>query len=111
MHGDLWKPGIVPSTLTAFLSLDIKRADAMSDETILYEAHPAMFKSNPLLFILCAVTIIPLVIWYLKSRGTTLIVTDDQTTLRTGIPVAQTPTTSFTRTCATSRSGSRSFSV
>ena len=57
----------------------------MSDENILYEAHPAMFKSNPLLFILCAVTVIPLVIWYLRSRGTTLIVTDDQTTLRTGI--------------------------
>ena len=60
----------------------------MNDETILYEAHPAMFKSNPIVFILCIVSIvglIPLLIWYLKSRSTTLIVTDDQTTLRTGL--------------------------
>jgi uncharacterized membrane protein YdbT with pleckstrin-like domain len=60
----------------------------MNDENVLYEAHPAMFKSNPIVFILCIVTVvglIPLLFWYLKSRGTTLIVTDDQTTLRTGL--------------------------
>lgn len=57
----------------------------MNDEPILYEEHPAMFRSNPLLFILCAITVIPLAIWYLNSRSTTLIVTDDQTTLKKGL--------------------------
>lgn len=60
----------------------------MNDETILYEAHPAMFKNNPIAFILCIVTVvglIPLLIWYIKTRATMLIVTDDQTTLRTGL--------------------------
>lgn len=44
-----------------------------------------MFRSNPILFVLAVITIIPAIIWYLKSRSTTLIVTDDQTTLLKGL--------------------------
>lgn len=57
----------------------------MSEDTVLYEEHPAMFRSNPILFVLAVITIIPAIIWYLKSRSTTLIVTDDQTTLLKGL--------------------------
>jgi len=57
----------------------------MSEDQILYEEHPAMFRSHPILFILAVITIIPAIIWYLRSRSTTLIVTDDQTTLLKGL--------------------------
>ncbi len=61
------------------------------DETILYEAHPAMFRNNPMWFVVClllcvvGVGVVLLLIWWLQVHGTTLIVTDDQTTLRTGL--------------------------
>lgn len=60
----------------------------MSEDVVLYEAHPAMFRSHPVAFVLCIISVvglIPLLIWFLRSRATTLIVTDDQTTLRRGI--------------------------
>lgn len=62
----------------------------MKDE-ILYKAHPAMFKNHPIGFvftvILCATGIgfIIFLVWWLKTIGTQLIVTDDQITLRKGI--------------------------
>jgi uncharacterized membrane protein YdbT with pleckstrin-like domain len=62
-----------------------------SSERILYEAHPAMFRNRPITFVLCVILslvligLIPLLIWYLQSRGTSLIVTTEQTTLRRGI--------------------------
>ncbi len=61
-------------------------------ETILYTAHPAMFRNNPVWFIICVLLIaafgvglVLLLIWWLRVQGTTLVVTDDQTTLRTGL--------------------------
>ncbi|REJ87665.1 MAG: PH domain-containing protein [Planctomycetota bacterium] len=65
----------------------------MSDanEQVLYEAHPAMFRNHPFLFvlncILCLVIvgIIVFVVWYLRCRGTKLTITNEQTTLRTGL--------------------------
>ena len=62
-----------------------------ANEQVLYEAHPAMFKNHPFLFvlncILCVVIvgIIIFVIWYLRSRATTLTITNEQTTLRKGL--------------------------
>ncbi|MGD9853833.1 MAG: PH domain-containing protein [Planctomycetaceae bacterium] len=62
-----------------------------SEESILYEAHPAMFRNNPVWFIVCVllcavgVGVILLVIWYLQTLATTLTVTNEQTTLRKGL--------------------------
>lgn len=62
------------------------------DEPILYEAHPAMFRNNPVWFVVCVILIaafglglILLLVWWLKCLGTTLTVTNEQTTLRTGL--------------------------
>ncbi|MEZ6144874.1 MAG: hypothetical protein R3B91_05440 [Planctomycetaceae bacterium] len=63
-------------------------SDTPQDEPILYEAHPAMFRNNPVWFVICVllsfvvVGLILLLIWYLQTRATTLIVTNEQTTLR-----------------------------
>jgi uncharacterized membrane protein YdbT with pleckstrin-like domain len=63
----------------------------MSDE-ILYESHPAMFRSHPMGFVLCVLLVaafglglVIFLIWWLKCLGTTLTVTDQKTTLRTGL--------------------------
>ncbi len=63
----------------------------MSDP-ILYAAHPAMFRNHPFGFILCVLLIaafglglVIFFIWWLKCLGSTLTVTDQKTTLRTGI--------------------------
>jgi uncharacterized membrane protein YdbT with pleckstrin-like domain len=62
----------------------------MSD-TILYQSHPSMFKNNPLGFILSilliplGIGVIILLIWWLRVKGTALIVSDERVTLRTGI--------------------------
>jgi uncharacterized membrane protein YdbT with pleckstrin-like domain len=63
-----------------------------SDEKVLYEAHPAMFRNHPVYFVLCVLLIaafglglILLFVWWLQSQATTLTVTNEQTTLRKGI--------------------------
>ncbi len=62
------------------------------NEEILYEAHPSMFRNHPIYFVLCVLLIaafglglILLLIWWVQSLGTTLTVTNEQTTLRKGI--------------------------
>ena len=61
------------------------------EEKIQYEAHPAMFRSQPLLFVvvvvLCGFFVgIPiLLLWWLRSSSTTLTVTNKRTVLRKGI--------------------------
>ncbi|NET46433.1 PH domain-containing protein [Okeania sp. SIO2B3] len=54
--------------------------------------HPSMWRSNPLLFIvyLCLILLfgiglIFLLIWWIKSKNTTLIVTDKRTFLQQGL--------------------------
>lgn len=60
-------------------------------ETTLYEHSPAMFRNNPVGFVLCVLTaplvvgLIVLLAWYLKVISTTLIVTDRRVSLRTGL--------------------------
>jgi uncharacterized membrane protein YdbT with pleckstrin-like domain len=62
----------------------------MSEQT-LYEAHPAMFRNHPFGFILClllsvvGVGLLIFLYWWLKCLGNTLTVTEQKTTLRTGI--------------------------
>lgn len=63
----------------------------VKDEKILYQANPAMFRASPLRFtlwgVLCFVGVgIPvMVIWWLRSKCTTLTVTDRKVILRKGI--------------------------
>jgi len=62
------------------------------DNHVLFEAHPAMFRNHPFKFTLCLLLIaafglglVILICWRIKCLGTTLVVTDQKTTLRTGI--------------------------
>ena len=60
-------------------------------EKVLYEAHPSMFRNHPISFVLtvllCLVGVgfIIFFFWWLDSIGTTLIVTDERTTLKKGV--------------------------
>ncbi|MDQ0317451.1 PH domain-containing protein [Amorphus orientalis] len=56
-----------------------------------YQAHPSMFKSRPLTFILCVILIplgigiVALVVWWLIHRTTTVTVDGDRVALDRGI--------------------------
>jgi uncharacterized membrane protein YdbT with pleckstrin-like domain len=63
----------------------------MPGETI-YEAHPAMFRARPFLFVLCVlliaafgIGILMLLYWYILTRATQLTVTDHDITYERGI--------------------------
>lgn len=63
-----------------------------AEETVLYEAHPSMFRNHPVLFVLYVILIaavglglILLLVWWLQTLATTLTVTNEQVTLRKGI--------------------------
>ncbi len=62
----------------------------MSEEQTLYSASPAMFRNHPIAYILtlvlCLVGVgIPiLIVWYVRSRATELIVTNLRTSLHRG---------------------------
>jgi uncharacterized membrane protein YdbT with pleckstrin-like domain len=60
--------------------------------TVIYEAHPAMFRAHPFWFSLCVlliaafgVGILILLYWYIKTRATALTVTDNELTYERGI--------------------------
>ena len=61
------------------------------EETVLYHSHPAMFKNRPFSFILCLILslvgigLIIFLIWWIKTRGTELTVTNERASLRKGI--------------------------
>jgi uncharacterized membrane protein YdbT with pleckstrin-like domain len=65
--------------------------EAEPEETVLYSAHPAMFRNQPFLFALGVLTIpivvglVGLIWWFLNSRSTTLTVSDRWTRLRRGL--------------------------
>jgi uncharacterized membrane protein YdbT with pleckstrin-like domain len=61
-------------------------------EGVLYTAHPSMFRNRPISFLLCVAAIpawglglVVLLIWWFRTLGTTLIVTDRRTVLRRGL--------------------------
>jgi len=77
---------------TMELSMSELKADPNNQiEDVLYEEHPSMFRNHPIYFIICCIVslsivgLIPLAIWYFKSIGTTLIITEERTTLRRGV--------------------------
>lgn len=60
--------------------------------TVIYEAHPAMFRAHPFWFILAVllilafgIGIIILLYWYIKTRATALTVTDQELMYERGI--------------------------
>ena len=61
------------------------------EETVLYHSHPAMFKNRPWSFILCLILslvgigLIIFLIWWIRTKGTELTVTDERVSLRKGI--------------------------
>jgi uncharacterized membrane protein YdbT with pleckstrin-like domain len=61
------------------------------EETVLYHSHPAMFKNRPFAFILCLILslvgigLIIFLIWWIKTKGTELTVTNERVSLRKGI--------------------------
>jgi uncharacterized membrane protein YdbT with pleckstrin-like domain len=59
---------------------------------VIYEAHPAMFRARPFLFIICVLLIalfglgiLLLLYWYVLTRATRLTVTDHDITYERGI--------------------------
>ena len=61
-------------------------------DTVLYEAHPAMFRAHPFWFILAVLLIaafgagiLILLYWYIKTRATALTVTDSDLMYERGI--------------------------
>lgn len=66
-------------------------SDQVEDEQTLYESHPSMFRNRPVEFVLTAILcvlvvgIFMMIAWWLKSKGTTLTVTNKRTRLRRGI--------------------------
>ena len=61
------------------------------EEKVLYHSHPAMFKNRPFGFILCLVLslvgvgLIIFLVWWIKTKGTELTVTNERVSLRKGI--------------------------
>jgi uncharacterized membrane protein YdbT with pleckstrin-like domain len=60
--------------------------------TVIYEAHPAMFRAHPFWFILCIVLIpvfgigiLILLYWYIKTRATKITITDNEIMYEKGI--------------------------
>jgi uncharacterized membrane protein YdbT with pleckstrin-like domain len=60
--------------------------------TVIYEAHPAMFRAHPFWFMLCCLLILAfgigiviLLYWYIKTRATALTVTDQELMYERGI--------------------------
>ncbi len=84
----------MPHTTTTPSPAPVTRAPAKTQtmERVLTIAHPAMFRSSPVLFVIL-ILLIPvfglgifcLLIWWLQCRATTLTVTTIRTTVRTGL--------------------------
>jgi uncharacterized membrane protein YdbT with pleckstrin-like domain len=61
------------------------------EETVLYHSHPAMFRNRPWSFILCLILslvgigLIIFLIWWIRTKGTELTVTNERASLRKGI--------------------------
>ena len=67
-----------------------------TDDQVVFVSRPAMFRSRPLLFILCVVLCpaligaVILLAWWFKCRATALTVTEHRVVLRTGLLAEQT---------------------
>ncbi len=61
-------------------------------DTVIYEAHPAMFRAHPFWFLFCVVLIaafglglLLLLYWYIKNKATSLTVTENELLYEQGI--------------------------
>lgn len=61
-------------------------------DTVIYEAHPAMFRAHPFWFLFCVVLIaafglglLLLLFWYIKNKATSLTVTENELLYEQGI--------------------------
>lgn len=57
-------------------------------ENWLYDAHPSMFRSNPLLFILLLISVVGIIglgIWWIKCKGERLAVSDSEILMERGL--------------------------
>jgi len=61
-------------------------------DTVIYEAHPAMFRAHPFWFLFCVVLIAAFVLglllllyWYIKNKATSLTVTENELLYEQGI--------------------------
>ena len=66
-------------------------ASGQSDDEVVFEGHPSMFRARPFSFILCiilipvAIGLIILLVWWLKCRTATLTITRKRLVYRTGV--------------------------
>ena len=58
---------------------------AVPGEETLLEVHPVMFRNNPLLFLLAALTVVGLLIWWLSTKASKLTVTNKRSIQRKGL--------------------------
>jgi len=93
-HSELEAALLTPEEAVSVEEVHAKEADVSARETeekVLAEAHPVMFRNKPAAFILCVllcfagIGIVILLIWWLKCLGTKLTVTDERVILRHGI--------------------------
>ena len=61
-----------------------QHGDKSMADTLIYEAHPAMFRAHPCWFLFCVVLIaafglglLLLLYWYIKNKATSLMVTEN----------------------------------
>lgn len=61
----------------------------MSEEKVLYDTNPSMFRNRPILFLISLITgvgiILILLPWWLLASNTRLTVTNERVTFKTGI--------------------------
>ena len=62
------------------------------EETTIYVSHPVMFRAHPIWFLICVgltlavgIGLVPLIIWWIWTKASTLTVTDKRTTERRGL--------------------------
>lgn len=85
-------PQTIPDTKTDNMNQKIDSdLETIPNETIFYEAHPSMFRNEPLWFVLCVILsivgigLIIFLFWWLKCKSTTLTVTNTRTSCRRGL--------------------------
>jgi len=96
--GELETPNIFKDSIVCSACNDLLRrpdresaAASQNEENELYTGSPAMFRNSPIMFIIACILcppgigIVILLIWWLKCKCTTVIITTKNITERTGI--------------------------
>lgn len=56
-----------------------------SEEEVLYDANPSMFRNHPVLFLMAIPLVLPAFIWWLYCKSTRITITTRHVKLRKGI--------------------------